>query len=129
MASQGQTRILIAGVGGLGTHMVREALDRGAEVSVLVRDESRLRARLDAETVARLSATTVGDATDPAALDTAMQSIDVVLSGNGAHQPMAREMAQAVKRNRVQKMCWPAGGTNVLAEDGVTPAYAELLDE
>lgn len=119
--------VLVVGVGGLGSQMVHEALDRGVRVSVMVRDEAKLRARLDEDTVAKLAGITVGDATDPAALDTAMQGIDVVLSGNGADPRMAREMAQAVQRNGVQKLCWPAGTTNVMAEDGRTPNYTTFL--
>lgn len=45
-----------------------------------------------------------------------MRGIDVVISGNGAHQQMVRNMAQAVKRNRVDKLLWPAGGSNLMAE-------------
>lgn len=115
--------ILVVGVGGLGTHLVREALDRGAEVSVLVRDRAKLETRLDAATIGRLSRVTVGDATDPAALDAAMAGVDAALSGNGAHTRMARLMAEAVERNGVGKIIWPAGGTNLMSDDGVTPAY------
>lgn len=57
-----------------------------------------------------------------------MQGIDVALSGNGAHTRMAREMAEAFKRNGVKKLVWPAGGSNAMAEDGVTPAYKEYLE-
>lgn len=116
-------KILIVGVGGLGKHMVHEALERGAQVSVMVRDRTKLEDRLDPGTLARLTRITVGDATDPAALDQAMQDIDVVLSGNGAHKKMAHEMAEAVKRNSVGKLIWPAGGTNLMGDDGITPAY------
>lgn len=111
----------------MGIHMVHEALERGTEVSVMVRDEAKLESQLDAATLARLAKVTVGDATDPAALDDAMQGVDVVVSGKGAHLQMAREMAQAVKRNGVGKLVWPAGAANAMAEDGVTPAYKELL--
>ena len=120
--------VLIVGVGGLGSHMVREALERGAQVSVVVRNKAKLDTRLDPETIGKLTFITVGDATDPATLDAAMQNVDVVLSGNGAHPKMAREMAAAVKRNGVQKLIWPAGGSNAMAEDGVTPAYKQYLD-
>jgi uncharacterized protein YbjT (DUF2867 family) len=94
----------------------------------MVRDESRLRARLDEETLRRLTTITVGDATDPAALDRAIQGIDVALSGNGANREMAHQMALAVQRNNVQKLIWPAGGSNVMAEDGITPAYLTHMD-
>lgn len=127
MTNSTQPRVLIVGVGGLGTHMVHEALERGAQVSVLVRDRGKLATRLDADTLSRLAKITVGDATDPATLDAAMQDVDVVLSGNGAHKTMARQMAEAVKRNGVHKLVWPAGGSNAMAEDGVTPAYKQYL--
>lgn len=123
MTTSSHSQILIVGVGGLGEHLVREALERGAQVSVLVRDRTKLEARLDAGTIAKLTRITVGDATDPAALDSAMQGIDVVISGNGAHKTMARRMAEAAKRNRLGKLIWPAGGTNLMSDDGVTPAY------
>ncbi|CAM3850888.1 NAD(P)-dependent oxidoreductase [Corynebacterium frankenforstense] len=113
-------KILVVGVGGLGRAVVEEALDRGAEVSVLVRDPDKLARSVD---VRRLAAVTVGDGTDPATLDRAVAGVDVVVSGNGAHKRMAREIARAVKRNGVQKLIWPAGGTNAFADDGVTPAY------
>lgn len=116
-------KILIVGVGGLGEHMVHEAHERGAQVSVMVRDRAKLDDRLAPATIAKLKKITIGDATDPAALDEGMRGIEVVLSGNGAHKKMAREMAEAVKRNRVGKLIWPAGGTNLLADDGITPAY------
>lgn len=123
MTTPTPTNVLIVGVGGLGTHMAHEALERGAQVSVMVRDRAKLETRLDADTLAKLTRITVGDATDPTALDQAMQGVDVALSGNGAHTRMAREMAEAVKRNDVKKLVWPAGGTNLLADDGVTLAY------
>lgn len=126
--SEQPVRVLIAGIGGLGVHMVREALERGASVSVLARDRERLAARLGEETLARLTAVTIGDATDPATLDAAMRDVDVAISGNGAHKTMARQMAEAVKRNGLRKLIWPAGGSNAMSEDGVTPAYQQYLD-
>lgn len=129
MTSQDPQKLLIVGVGGLGAQMVREALERAAQVSVLVRDRSKLDARLGDDVVSGLAGITIGDATDPSVLDSAMQGIDVVLSGNGAHPQMAHELASAVRRNDVQKLCWPAGGTNVTSEDGVTPAYRDYVDQ
>ena len=128
MREEQQTEVLIVGVGGLGNAMVNEALERGLQVSVMVRDEAKSRARLGEETAARLKNVIIGDATDPASLDRAMQGVDVVLSGKGAHLEMARAMAHAVKRNGVQKLCWPAGGMNLMAEDGVTPVYLSYVD-
>lgn len=129
MDSVQQLNILVVGVGGLGQAMVQEALDRGTGVRVLVRDRSKLEATLGAETVAKLEDVTVGDGTDPDTLDAAMRGVDVVLSGRGADPHMAETMAQAVKRNGMTKLCWPAGATNVMADDGVTPNYKTLLDQ
>lgn len=128
MSASTVQHVLIVGVGGLGSHMVHESLERGLSVSIMVRDRAKVDHRLDTDTIARLASITVGDATDPAALDRAMAGVDVVLSGNGAHQKMATELAAAVKRNHVQKLVWPAGGSNAMDEDGVTPAYVRYLD-
>src|SRR4051794_12804628 len=118
--------VLVVGVGGLGKSMVQEAVERGLRVSVLVRDQGKLEAQLDDQTLAALSTITVGDATDAAVLDEAMAGTNVVLSGRGADPDMARELAAAAKRNGVAKLCWPGGTTNVLADDGVTPNYQVL---
>lgn len=40
---------------------------------------------------------------------------------------LAEALSKAVKRNSVQKLCWPAGTTNVLADDGITPNYQKLF--
>lgn len=119
--------ILIIGVGGLGSRMVQEGLERGLNVSVLVRNRDKLVATVGDDVVSRLTRVTVGDGTDPAALDEAMRGIDVVLSGRGADPALALPVAQAVKRNGVAKLCWPAGTTNVLADDGETLNYITLL--
>lgn len=120
-------RVLIIGVGGLGAAMVHETLRRGLQVSVLVRDEAKLNQRLDAKTIDQLATVIIGDATNPEDLDVAFQDIDVVLSGSGANAPIAHQVAQAVRRNNVNKLCWPAGSSNVKAEDGVTPAYKDMV--
>lgn len=52
--------------------------------------------------------------------------MDVVVSGRGADAELARALAAAVRRNGVGKLCWPAGSTNALADDGVTPNYRTL---
>ncbi|MGA4212734.1 NAD(P)-dependent oxidoreductase [Ralstonia nicotianae] len=119
--------VLIVGVGGLGKCMVQEALERGLRVSVLVRNEAKLEAELGENILAKLSKITVGDGTNARVLDEAMSGIDVVLSGRGADPHLAQELAAAVKRIDVKKLCWPGGTTNVLADDGVTPNYRRLL--
>lgn len=118
--------VLIVGVGGLGQCMVREALERGLRVSVLVRSRDKLVATLGEATAARLHSITVGDGSDPATIDAAMKDIDVVLSGRGADPYLARALAEAVERRGTGKLCWPAGTTNVMADDGVTPNHLRL---
>lgn len=118
--------VLIVGVGGLGQCLVHEAWDRGLAVSVLVRNRDKLAARMGASVLARLAHIHVGDGTDAQALDRAMQGMDSVLSGRGAAPELAAALAAAVARNGVQKLCWPGGTTNVLADDGVTPNYKQL---
>lgn len=119
--------VLIVGVGGLGKCMVHEALERGLRVSVLVRNRAKLEGELAEEIVAKFNKITVGDGTNAKVLDVAMPGIDVVLSGRGADPHLARELAAAVKRNSVNKLCWPGGSPNVMADDGVTPNYKRLL--
>lgn len=121
------THMLIVGVGGLGKCLVAEALERGLNVSVLVRNRAKLENDLSPETMARLSRVIVGDGTDAGVLDDALSGIDVALSGRGADPLLATALAEAVKRNGVSKMIWPGGATNVMAEDGVTPNYKQLL--
>lgn len=122
-----QMRILIVGVGGLGKCLVQEALERGLSVSVLVRHREKLERELGETALAQLEKVHVGDGTNAVTLDSAMQGIDVVLSGRGAAPDLAMALATAVARNGVKKLCWPGGTTNVLADDGVTPNYKQLL--
>lgn len=122
-----ELNVLIVGVGGLGKCMVSEALERGVRVSLLVRDLAKLEVELGSETLARLSKITVGDGSQAALLDEAMPGIDVVLSGRGADTHLAGELAAAVKRHGVKKLCWPGGSTNIMADDGITPNYLRLL--
>ncbi len=119
--------ILVIGVGGLGQCLVREGLERELHVSVLVRNKEKLLNDLGEATVTKLDHIHVGDGMDPAILDKAMRNVNVVLSGRGADPRLAHEMARAVKRNGIAKLCWPAGSTNVMAEDGITPNYKNLL--
>ena len=118
--------ILVIGVGGLGACMVQEALERDLKVSVLVRNKARLSEILGEDLAAKLERVIVGDGNHTDVLDDALAGVDVVLSGRGADPVLAQEFATAVKRNQVQKLCWPGGTTNVLAEDGVTLNYLQL---
>lgn len=121
-----QTKVLVVGVGGLGKAIVHEALARGLSVSVLARDQGRLEAALGPDVTGRLAGVTIGDGTDQGTLDRALPGMDVVLSGRGADPALAASLGAAIKRHGVGKLCWPAGTTNVLADDGVTPNYQTL---
>ncbi|OQV66610.1 hypothetical protein AK51_03975 [Serratia nematodiphila DZ0503SBS1] len=107
--------------------MVREAVERGLRVSVLVRNKTKLEAALGSELLAKLDRVVVGDGTNPQVVTEASSGVDIVLSGRGADPHLAQTLAAAVKQNGVSKLCWPAGTTNVLDEDGVTPNYKRLL--
>lgn len=123
--------ILVVGVGGLGRRVVEEALSRGASVSVLVRNRSKLDEELGAANVSRLKRVFVGDGTNATVLDESLSTndVDVVISGRGADVGLAKALAEAVKRNgKPKKLIWPAGATNVLADDGVTPNYKTILN-
>lgn len=119
-------KVLVVGVGGLGKCMVQEALERNLSVSVLIRHREKLESELEHTTLSKIREIHIGDGTDAAALDGAMQDIDIVLSGRGAAPDLARALSAAVRRNQVKKLCWPGGTTNVLADDGVTPNYKTL---
>ncbi len=119
--------LLIIGVGGLGSAMVREALQRGLRVSVLVRHPDKLLTSLGVATLDQLENVFVGDGTDPDVLDSSMTGVDVALSGRGADPHLAAAVAAAVARNAPRKLVWPAGSTNVKAEDGVTLNYVQLM--
>ena len=119
--------VLLVGVGGLGKCMVQEALERGLRVSVLVRNRAKLETELGKENLSKLSKITMGDGTHAKVLDEVVPGIDVLLSGRGADPYLARELAAAVTRHGATKLCWPAGSTNVMADDGVTPNYKRLL--
>lgn len=122
-----QTKVLVVGVGGLGKAMMHEALARGLSVSILARDQGRLEAALGPDVTGRLAGVTIGDGTDQSTLDRALPGMDVVLSGRGADPTLAASLSAAIKRHDVGKLCWPAGTTNVLANDGVTPNYQTLV--
>jgi hypothetical protein len=81
-------------------------------------------AALGGDIIAQLDSVTVGDGTDGSVLDRALSGVDVVLSERGTDPRLATELSAAVKRNSVQKLCWPARITNVLADDGVSPSGA-----
>jgi putative NADH-flavin reductase len=70
---------IVGATGNIGGRIVREALDRGHEVTALVRDPARLGDRPDA-----LRVTTVTDVFDPEAIAEAVRGQDVVVSALGS---------------------------------------------
>ena len=71
-------RILIVGAtGGTGQHLVRQALERGYEVTAFVRNPARLTITHPHLTVAR------GDVMDPASVEAAVRGQDAVVSALG----------------------------------------------
>lgn len=74
-------KVLILGAtGGIGRHLVPQALARGHEVSVLVRNRSRLRQTGQGVRVID------GDALDPGAIGRAVNGQDAVIYTLGTHQ-------------------------------------------
>lgn len=71
-------RVLVIGAtGGTGRHLVRQALERGCEVTALVRDPARLGLEHPRLTVVR------GDVLDPASIDAAMTGQEAVACALG----------------------------------------------
>ncbi|MGC4814813.1 NAD(P)-dependent oxidoreductase [Micromonospora sp. DT228] len=81
--------------GGIGSHVVRQALDRGLTVTAVVRDPVRLDVRHPA-----LEVTTVSTLDDADALGSAVRGSDAVLSGvgpRGRHDgPVASTATRAI---------------------------------
>lgn len=76
---------VLGGTGRIGRHVVAEALARGAEVRVLVRDPSRLPVRDDRLEVLR------GDARDAAAVRRVLEGATAVISSLGPRGNTPRE--------------------------------------
>lgn len=70
---------VLGATGGIGGHVVRQALDRGFTVTAVVRDPARLPL-----THAALQVSAVPDLADTATLTTLLNGSDAVLSGIGA---------------------------------------------
>ena len=122
-AAANALKVLVVGAtGGLGQCLVQEALRRGHQVSVLVRDEEKLKSTTSIDTKS-LTNVYIGDGGDAAAVGSACEGKDIVLSGSGAYEPLARTVAEQCKEKGVKKFVYVAGATNVMNEDGVTPLY------
>ena len=79
-AGDPRTVLIIGATGGTGRQLVTQALQRGYEVTALVRDPSRL-----TETNTRLRVVT-GDVLDYASIDAAVRGQDAVISALGHNQ-------------------------------------------
>lgn len=99
--------LLLGATGSVGSHLLAQALARGHEVSVLVRDPRRLGSQ------GRGARVFAGDALDPAALDRAVQGQDAVIYALGTKrlfQPTTlfsdstRILIQAMERHGVPRL-------------------------
>lgn len=108
-------RLTIFGAtGGTGTHLVRQALEEGHDVTAVVRDP----ARLDVPAHERLRVVTA-EVTDPASIGPAVEGADVVLSalgprGNGPTticEDSARSVIAAMGKAGIRRLvlCSTAG--------------------
>ena len=120
-----QLSLLVVGAtGGLGKHLVKEGLNRGHSVSVLVRNREKLEAEFAPNVLSALKEVHVADAgADAELVRQACSGKDVVLSGSGAVEPVADTVANQAKLAGVKKFVYVAGATNVMDEDGVTPLW------
>lgn len=85
--------------GGIGGHVVRQALDRGYAVAAVVRDPARLDIRHPA-----LEITVVPDLSDPGLVRPAVRGSDAVLSGVGPRGRKDGPVASAATRTILSAM-------------------------
>ena len=115
--------LVVGATGGLGRCLVREALERGHVVSVLVRDRAKLASILGDDIVGRLAAIHIGDARNPMVARDAIAGQEIVIGAQGADKEFASVLAEQTKAAGAKKFVFVAGATNVVEDDGVTPAY------
>lgn len=119
------TAVLVVGAGGgLGKAVVREALARGLNVSVLVRDRAKFLASAGA-LGPRLAATYEGSGADAAAVEAAVKAArsSIVIGCLGGDEAFARGTAEGAASAGASKLVAVAGATNLMDEDGVTPLW------
>jgi uncharacterized protein YbjT (DUF2867 family) len=75
---------IIAATGGVGRHLLRQALDAGHDVTAVARNPARLSGDALAERIARIVAADLADP-DPQVLGSAVAGADAVLSALGPH--------------------------------------------
>lgn len=117
--------LIVGAAGGLGRAIVREALSRGARVSVLVRDAGKFAASDAGSEVPRLAGVHVGSGDDPAVVAAAARAAGatVVVGCKGGDAPFARGVARGAAAAGVPKVVTVAGATNLADADGVTPLW------
>jgi len=119
--------LVVGATGGLGRAVVREALERGHRVSVLVRDTGKLQTVIGPDAMRRLAQIHVGDAINAQLMSDACAGKDVVLSGYGGDAAVAKVVAERSKAANVKKLVYVAGAGNVLTDDGVTYNYVNFV--
>src|SRR5262245_53798995 len=93
-------RLTIFGAtGGTGTQLVRQALERGHEVTAVVRDASRL----DVPDQERLKVVTA-DVMDPSAIEPAVAGADVVISAIGHRDTGPTTVCEDSARSVIEAM-------------------------
>ena len=119
--------LVVAAAGGLGSAVVREALSRNLSVSVLVRSPDKLREVLGADDVARLQAEHVGSAADAAAVSSALQGADAVISCAPPDPAVAHTLAHACVQAGA-KIMWTAGACAATRVRGtLVPVGADVV--
>jgi putative NADH-flavin reductase len=99
LLASGRVRLtILAATGGIGRHLLRQAVDAGHDVTVVVRNPARL-----PDTPARVVTTDLASP-DPAALRDAIGGADAVLSGLGARTGAEAGVASRGTRAVVEAM-------------------------
>jgi putative NADH-flavin reductase len=111
--SQQSLKLVVLGAtGGTGLELVRQALQRGHDVTALVRSRDRLREFRDRINVKE------GDLLNRASLQQVLQDHDAVLSGFGPRAPVAKADANLLERfaRALATAMPPAGVRRVIVE-------------
>jgi NAD(P)-dependent dehydrogenase (short-subunit alcohol dehydrogenase family) len=84
--------LILGATGGIGLEIVRQAIDRGHQVTAFVRTPERLKEFGDRIAVIQ------GDVLNSAELERALEGKDAVLSGFGAREPRSKADADLLRR-------------------------------
>jgi hypothetical protein len=121
---------LIGATGTIGQRILKEALDRGHQVTAIVRDASRLTTKHDQLNVA------IGDVLDPESIAKAAAGHDVVISAigpkHGDEQALVKaveSLVEGVKRSGVRRLLAVGGAGSLEVAPGVqlvdSPSFPE----